>query len=287
MIKKRRVAVPQQTREQMHLECGLRCPIPACTHEDGLDLHHIDGDPSNNSNENLLVLCAVHHRMATEGKLTMNMCRSIKGWLAETRFLFKRTRRLENRSAYLEAAIDELQKTEFTYRSIYVGPLFLHPLWYHKLRDARFGTPNYDVVVAEYLKNISKARSEQTRIILRNSPRYVEKVKELVPSGMLAKLRDDILAAIETLWGRDASKGPLICCMDTGILRIPLIHDKSCVIAVRSAVLSPINSGYLLTNKDDVEAEREMYDTLFDESTRGRRIEVSTLATYIDGLWRQ
>ena len=35
--------------------------------EEGLDVHHIDGDRSNNNIDNLLVLCGTHHILVTRG----------------------------------------------------------------------------------------------------------------------------------------------------------------------------------------------------------------------------
>ena len=40
-----------------HVENGVRC-----TATEQLEVHHVDGDPSNNRLENLTTLCAWHHR---------------------------------------------------------------------------------------------------------------------------------------------------------------------------------------------------------------------------------
>src|ERR1043165_5793302 len=76
--KKTRKHIPQALRVQLWLEVGLRCPVPKCTHEEGLEIHHIDDDPSNDDPLNLLVLCSFHHTRATYGKLSKRMCRQIK-----------------------------------------------------------------------------------------------------------------------------------------------------------------------------------------------------------------
>lgn len=285
MNRKLRVAIPTAIREQLALQCGLKCPVPTCSHELGLDIHHIDGSPSNNNIDNLLMLCAVHHRAAHEGRLTRRMCRSIKQFLAGIDPPFgPASRRLPTRTAYLETAIAELRQTVYSFRSVYVGPLFLHPAWYHNIRTRQFGTPNYDAAVFKHVKKVDNTRRQQTKIILRNTPRYIEKVNGVVEPTRKGKFKNDILKAVDEIWGRTGAKGPLICCVDTGILRIPLIHDQSCIVAVRGSVSTPITSGYIYTKSEDVAREREMYDTIFSECWRGQKDELDKLKTFINSV---
>lgn len=61
---------------------GYKCAVGTCTSEIGLQIHHIDEDPSNNAPANLLLLCANHHSLATEGKMDRKACRDIKRRLA-------------------------------------------------------------------------------------------------------------------------------------------------------------------------------------------------------------
>lgn len=57
--------IPRDIERQIYIEAGYRCSISKCEHEIGLEIHHIDGNKDNYSPENLLLLCAVHHRLAT------------------------------------------------------------------------------------------------------------------------------------------------------------------------------------------------------------------------------
>ena len=80
---KKRPHVPAPVRRSLFIEAGYRCSIWRCTAESSLEIHHIDGNPSNNAPENLLVLCANHHAQATSGKIDRLACRAIKSSLRD------------------------------------------------------------------------------------------------------------------------------------------------------------------------------------------------------------
>jgi hypothetical protein len=283
----RRIKVPIALKEQLLLECGLRCPVPRCIHDVALEIHHIDGDRSNNAPVNLIVLCAVHHTLATSGKLSKNMCHALKGLLLDS-FPASGTRvtRIGSRAEYLSAAIGALRETSLRYRSVYVGPLFAHPTWYHRRRDQISGLPNYDVEVREYIRRVPLRRRSETRFILRNVGRYHAKVDQLVHPQERSRFKRELDAEILAIWQRTGSKGPLVCCVDTGFLRIPLIHDTSCIIGSRDSEANQIQGGYLFKEQAAVERELTTYDAVFDASYRGQRTEVEALRSFVASLWQ-
>ena len=77
---KERVAIPNELERKLLLESGFRCSIPQCMNTEALEIHHINGDPSDNDEDNLLVLCALHHAIATKPKtkLDRKTCRMLK-----------------------------------------------------------------------------------------------------------------------------------------------------------------------------------------------------------------
>lgn len=83
---RRRSHVPMAMRGQVLCESGYRCSIPGCPRQDGLELHHINGDPDDQRPANLLVLCSMHHCLTRVrgSKLHPKACRELKGAL--TRF---------------------------------------------------------------------------------------------------------------------------------------------------------------------------------------------------------
>ena len=283
---KNRIKVPTKLRDELLLESGLRCPVPRCANEVALDIHHIDMDPGNNAKSNLLVLCAVHHRLAHEGKLSKNMCTTLKRLLEEESPFSKKTFvELKSRSQYLQTAIAQLLTTRVSYRAVYVGPLFLHPLWYYKRRDQLFSLPNYDIIVSRYLNKLPHSRQTENRVILRNSGRYNAKVDQIVPPAERSNFKKAVHTEITKLWGSKGNKGPLICCVDTGYLRIPLIHDNSFIVASRRTEAMQIEAGYLFTGIDDVRRERAMFDEVFDSSYRGQELEIEALRAFINQMW--
>jgi hypothetical protein len=76
--RKERIPIPSDVKRQVTLEAGCKCCMTNCTAEIGLQIHHIDEDPSNNDPSNLILLCANHHTLATEGKVDRKACRQLK-----------------------------------------------------------------------------------------------------------------------------------------------------------------------------------------------------------------
>ena len=75
---KRRVAIPMQVERELLVEAGYRCSIPKCTVDSALEFHHINGDPSNNSPQNILVVCSNHHRACTNRRIDRKACLTLK-----------------------------------------------------------------------------------------------------------------------------------------------------------------------------------------------------------------
>lgn len=70
--KKNRVNIPKvnKVRAELQKEIGSVCLF--CANEDvgHFEIHHIDENPSNNENENLLLLCPICHSKITKGDIT-------------------------------------------------------------------------------------------------------------------------------------------------------------------------------------------------------------------------
>ena len=72
-IKRERVS--ERLRTQLFYHSSFECGVPRCREDVGLEVHHIDFDPSNNSVNNLIVLCPNHHTKAHTGELSQNELR--------------------------------------------------------------------------------------------------------------------------------------------------------------------------------------------------------------------
>jgi hypothetical protein len=66
---KRRTSIPIKVRHMLFDEVESRCPNPKCMMNgvSELEIHHLDGDPSNNDNLNLLAICSNCHTRAEKG----------------------------------------------------------------------------------------------------------------------------------------------------------------------------------------------------------------------------
>jgi len=79
-----RRAIAKEVSRQALVECGFKCPVPRCdTQWPTLQHHHIDGDPSNGSLENILMLCPTHHQMVTSGHIDRKTCKMLKELLSK------------------------------------------------------------------------------------------------------------------------------------------------------------------------------------------------------------
>lgn len=67
--RKERIAIPKETERKLLVESGHKCSVPFCYEGYSLEIHHINGDPSDNKESNLIVLCRNHHAKAESGKI--------------------------------------------------------------------------------------------------------------------------------------------------------------------------------------------------------------------------
>src|ERR1041385_3266070 len=78
-----RTQIPRSTRRLLLVEAGYKCSVTHCPAESSLEFHHIDGNPSNNADPNILVVCSNHHHQCTLGKIDKKACRTLKRMLKE------------------------------------------------------------------------------------------------------------------------------------------------------------------------------------------------------------
>lgn len=69
MVRKR---IPKETKVRSTLQKEINSLCPFCQNDDvgHFQIHHIDGDPSNNDVENLILLCPTCHSKITKGDIT-------------------------------------------------------------------------------------------------------------------------------------------------------------------------------------------------------------------------
>ena len=83
--RKERIAVPKETERKLLVESGHKCSVPFCNESNAISIHHINGDPTDNRESNLIVFCRNHHVMADSGRIDRKECVSYKQRLKLTR----------------------------------------------------------------------------------------------------------------------------------------------------------------------------------------------------------
>jgi len=78
---KKRTTIPKENQLQLLVQCGYKCSVPRCSVTESLEFHHINKNPNDNRNENIIVFCAVHHHLADIGKVSTRACRIMKQML--------------------------------------------------------------------------------------------------------------------------------------------------------------------------------------------------------------
>lgn len=80
-LRKTRVRIPIKLRRELLVDCGHRCTIHSCAEIQNLEAHHINGIPSDNRPENIIMLCPNHHTLADRGTIDKEACRMYKNRL--------------------------------------------------------------------------------------------------------------------------------------------------------------------------------------------------------------
>lgn len=81
--KKKRVPVPRKAKSFVLERANHKCQ--KCGVDIGLQLHHIDRNPSNNVPSNLIVLCPTHHAEADKGVIRRETLKAIQQKQAATK----------------------------------------------------------------------------------------------------------------------------------------------------------------------------------------------------------
>ncbi len=268
------------------MEVGFKCPIPHCTHEaPSLEIHHINENPSNNEYENLIALCPTHHSMVTRGIIDRKSVKLFKGLLigtidrktqSENEFLSKREFHKQSKAF--------LDKKVLPFRTTFVGPMFLHPDWLFDLNQKKKSGVGYDRSIFEFIKSIDERDSSDIKIICRNNNRYKKIVSELVPQDKFELFKQQTLERVDEIWRKDRLVSPLICCVDTGFLQIPTIHDDVLFMTYRKTETTPIGETLAVRDVSFVEKQKKMFDEVFETSFRGIDVELESLKAFIREL---
>lgn len=79
----KRKAIPSRTKATLQREIGSQCPFCQSVDVEHFEVHHMDGDPSNNVVENLFMLCQTCHSKITKGDISPTEVLGVKTTLTK------------------------------------------------------------------------------------------------------------------------------------------------------------------------------------------------------------
>lgn len=79
-----RPSIPADLRRSVEVESGHCCAIKGCNEHTYLEIHHIDQNRNNNKQENLILLCDKHHKMAHADVIDRKALRQYKKLLVDS-----------------------------------------------------------------------------------------------------------------------------------------------------------------------------------------------------------
>ncbi|MBK8088889.1 MAG: HNH endonuclease [Chitinophagaceae bacterium] len=75
---KKRITIPNKTKALLQQEIDSKCPVCDSLDVDHFELHHMDENPENNEQANLLMLCPICHSRITKGDISPQEVAAIK-----------------------------------------------------------------------------------------------------------------------------------------------------------------------------------------------------------------
>jgi len=82
-----RKKIPEKLRAALQQEIDSKCPFCSNIEVGHFQVHHIDENPDNNLDENLLMLCSICHSKITKGDISPNEVKGVKRTLINYRNL--------------------------------------------------------------------------------------------------------------------------------------------------------------------------------------------------------
>jgi hypothetical protein len=278
---KARRSIPTGLRRQLMLEAGWKCAVIRCEHETGLDIHHIDSNPANNDYDNLIVLCAVHHRRTTSGEIDATACRTLKALLQVDRAQPGYVE-LSSKHEVNAALCREIERTT-SFRAILSGPYFLHPEWIFARRAKNLQHDDFDQKLKRFVELHHDCADHEIRLMLTNSDRYLEKLCDLVRPNELSRFQSDLFKIIKTVW-HSVAFGPDLCCIHPGFGHIVYIFDEAVITQFRAQQCGPTMGGLMWNSHVHIQREITRFDTIFDSASLGREVELEKLRSFVAAL---
>jgi hypothetical protein len=158
-----RVAIPVSVKREVLIEASYRCAVPRCLDAIAIDVHHIDGNPANNDQSNLIALCPTCHAAFHRKTYSVEAIRFWKLMLQQLNAAYDRnTINLLLMIAHMEEA--GWKKFEVTgdgflpFSPLLVGGLIFVTVFHRAAYDR--GIPYYEIALSDRGRAMMKAWKE-------------------------------------------------------------------------------------------------------------------------------
>lgn len=255
-----------------------RCCYPGCENEASTVVAILKNKKENPCFENSLILCENHALDCKQKKIKGDTLLRIRELLRVGRCLSETQDKCElpTRAKYLERIAEEIPKSK-SVRCMYVGPLPFHPEWYFQLMEGKTRMKSMDAAVAKALANPNVS----VKIIIRNDERYLEKCKSDIPDSLKRELVKETCENFEHLCL--PKLGNSIEIWNPGIYHIPIILDECCIFAFRTQPNTPIEGGFLTTDKKQIKWERDSFDQMI-ACNKDKMGDIALLRTFLERM---
>lgn len=188
---------------------------------------------------------------------------------------------ITNRKDLISAYIQSLDHTE-GFRNMVMGPYFLSPKWYRERANANCNHEDFDSLCYKFVKDRSgKEINRNIKFIFTNTHRYEIKVKDILTPSEYKRFFNDVSENIKEIWGENAEKGPLLCCVDPGYMHIITSSDRCAIITQRAGIMEPTHQGYITTDKEEIEKINQNFDDIFNYNYTSQKMELQKLIEFI------
>ena len=185
---------------------------------------------------------------------------------------------------YNEEVIKELESQPNSLRAIIMGPYFLHPRWVIDRRSEREERRSFSLPLRIYLEGATPQSKRKVRLIIRNSPRYLEYLIEkkiLVKPEEVPILIQEMIRNLDDLLKLGLFS---FCSADVGYYENVVITENSCFIYGRKTEVAPIEFFYQSKDPNKIKRESARFDRVFDTNYKGRNNEIAHLKQFIISL---
>ena len=166
-----------------------------------------------------------------------------------------------------------------------MGPYFLSPKWYRERVNANNSHDDFDSKFFEFVrKKTNKGINKNIKLIFTNTRRYEVKVKDILTPNEYSRFFEDVLENMRIIWGTNADRGPLLCCVDPGYMHIITSTDNCAIITQRAGIMEPTHQGYITTDKDEIRRINQNFDDIFDYNYSTQKLELQKLEEFVRSI---